>query len=288
MLDIVSIACRSSSASAPVCASRANDAPQHPHDLVERVLPVRVEVAFECAAHGLGPRSEALGGEVADPPHLVDRAEVREQHEAVGGPLADALDRGERELEVVVGRRRRRSERARIRRVDAERVTGEDGARRGIRERDVVLGVARGRERLQVPRAQLDAVAVGERADPLDRNGFDGTEERPGGLATVDRRHARYQTRGVGQVSRAAFVHPDGRVREALGDPPYPARVVEVDVRDGDVRQVGRVRSRAARVPRRRVRRRCSVRSRRSRARRLRAGRRPCSARARRRTYRSR
>ena len=164
---------------------------------------------------------------------------MREQHEAVAGPLADALDRGERELEVVVGRRRRRSERARIRRVDAERVTGEDGARRGIRERDVVLGVARGRERLQVPTAELDAVAVGERADPLDRNGFDGTEERPGGLATVDRRHARYQTRGVGQVSRTAFVHPDGRVREALGDPPYPARVVEVDVRDGDVRQVG-------------------------------------------------
>jgi hypothetical protein len=190
-------------------------------------------------AHGLGPRSESLGRQIADPLDLVDRAEVREQDDRAECTLADAFDRTDRELEVVVGGRRGRAERTRIGRVDAERVAGEHGAGRGVRERQVVLGVARRGEGLEVPPAELDAIAVAERADTLGRNRFDGPEQRRGGLGAVDRRHARDEARGVGEVSGAAFVHPDGGVREAFGDPPHPAGVVQVDVRDGDVREVG-------------------------------------------------
>ena len=37
----------------------------------------------------------------------------------------------------------------------------------------------------------------------------------------------------------AAFVHPYRRVREAFGDAPHTSGVVEMDVRDHDVREVG-------------------------------------------------
>src|SRR4029450_13257556 len=84
----------------------ASDVAQHPHDLVERVVPVRLEAAFQRLADGPGPRSEALGRQVADPLDLVHGAEVREQDDRTSRPLADALDRGDRELEVVVRGRR--------------------------------------------------------------------------------------------------------------------------------------------------------------------------------------
>lgn len=45
-----------------------------------------------------------------------------------------------------------------------------------------MLGMARGGEGLEVPPAELDAIAVAERADTLGRNGFDGPEQRRGGL----------------------------------------------------------------------------------------------------------
>jgi hypothetical protein len=63
-----------------------SDVLQDAHDLVERVVTLRIESTIERLAHGLGPRSEALGRQVADPLDLVDRAEVREQDDRAACP----------------------------------------------------------------------------------------------------------------------------------------------------------------------------------------------------------
>ena len=284
MLDSVSIACRSSVRLGAGLGVGAGDLPEHSNDLVEVVR------AFEGARRPhrstpgtARPRDRRSRSTSSTGPKCENRSD------RAARALSDPFDRGDRELEIVVGRWSGRTEHPRIGRVDAERVPREDGAgRRSPRApRDASRGPAC-RDGLEVPTAELDQVAVAERSDPLGRNGFDRPEQRRHRLRPVDRGHAREQARGIGEMPCAAFVHPHRRVREAFGDAPHTSGVVEMDVRHHDVREVGAPDPETFETAPRRVRTRSPVRSRRSPARPRRAGTRRWRAGGRRRTCRSR
>ncbi len=84
--------------------------------------------------------------------------------------------------------------------------------------------------------AEVDGVAVGQRADPVGRDGHRLGVELPlladGALRALD------EPRGVDQVGRAVLVDGHGGVRAGLGQEAGAPRVVEVDVRRHDVREL--------------------------------------------------
>jgi hypothetical protein len=89
------------------------------------------------------------------------------------------------------------------------------------------------------PGADRDAIAVGDRAEPIrvarERLAVEGAHPR----LAVRARGACDQAARVHEVRGAAFVDPDARPGEPVEQGAGGARVIDVDVRHHDVREVG-------------------------------------------------
>ena len=90
-------------------------------------------------------------------------------------------------------------------------------------------------ERTERPSPDVERTGFAQDPESFRRNGFHGSEQRRHALLAVDPRGAGHQPGRIRQMARAAFVHPDGRVRESAGQRSHPARVIQVDVREHDV-----------------------------------------------------
>jgi hypothetical protein len=114
---------------------------------------------------------------------------------------------------------------------------------------DVVLGVARGVEQLELATAtEVEPVPVRDAEQPVggDRRAraVDRVVER-----SVDLPCRRVEPGRVVQVARPHLAHDDRGVREGRGDVPRAAGVVEVDVGEHQVREVVRVESELGEPP---------------------------------------
>ena len=98
-------------------------------------------------------------------------------------------------------------------------------------------GVARRVERRDRPAADVERVAVIEDPESLRRNGCHGSEQRGHAFLAVHACRAAHQARRIRQMLRTAFVDPHGGVREPGGERAHPARMIQVDVREHDVRE---------------------------------------------------
>ena len=210
--------CRSSRRRRPPRVLRGGLLPQHAGDPVD-VVGLRREPRATASVH-VRNRSAARSQIRSD---LLDRAEVREQERRSRAARGSARSRRAR----ARGRSRaaaRPDDSTSPRQVDAERVAGEDGSGRGVRERHVMLGVAGRGQDLEVPPAELDDVAVGERADPRGphrvRRARTTSPSGPRRRSRPCSRPAAWDRRGAARRVRA----PRRRAREAFGERPHLRR----------------------------------------------------------------
>ncbi len=101
-----------------------------------------------------------------------------------------------------------------------------------------VAGVVEGVEAPAVP--EVDRADVAEHHQALLWNREEVAEQSVHVVAE-DPVRAGHELAGIGEVTSASLVHDDLRVREGCGDVADSAGVVEVDVRDDDGGEVGRV-----------------------------------------------
>ncbi len=160
------------------------------------------------------------------------------EHEDGLGASADPLDALGGGVEVDVGGRGGGAEHPHVREMDPERVTGPQRTASRFDQADVMRRVPRRVQDLEGPVTKGDRVPVRDGPQPVGRYRVHRTEQPPEPLLPVDPPRARQQLAGVLEVWRAPFVDPHRGLREAGGKRPDASGVVQVDVRDHDVRQV--------------------------------------------------
>ena len=160
-----------------------------------------------------------------------------------GGRLAieDPADRGERRLEVDLGRGKRRPNGACPWEVGADRLAREHRAAPVVVQGDVMRGMSGRVEYVQRAGAQRYALAVDDGTDARSGDGTHVSEERTHPFLAVGARGGRGQARGVDQVARTRLVDPDRGAWVAHEQRTGAAGVVHVDVRDHHVCEIVRV-----------------------------------------------
>jgi hypothetical protein len=139
--------------------------------------------------------------------------------------------RGERDLQVEIGRRGGGPDVSGIRDVDPGRVAGVEVSGAGVEQAHMVLGVAGGVVAVQAPAAaEIDGPGVLQGHDAVGRDGRQYAEETVERIA-VDLPGAGHEPARVGQVPCAALVDHDLGPRVQGRDVAGATRVVEVDVR---------------------------------------------------------
>ena len=187
--------------------------------------------------HDARPVAHPADREVARRVHLLERSEVREQEDRAGGPT-DPLDRVHVPLEVELRRWCGGPEHGKVGHVDPEGIAREHRPGARVDERHVVRRMPGCLQDEEVAVAEGDRVRVLQRTNAAARDGLGRSEELAHLGFPPDARGARDQARRVDEVRCATLVHPDRGAREALGEPADPTRVIEVDVREHDVREL--------------------------------------------------
>ena len=206
-------------------------------DRLDRV--VEIHPCVPCRPGRVHPHGNLLRRPLEGRSHVRHRSVVAEQQPG-GRKRGELRDRPERDLEVEVRCRRRRTQVSRFRDVDPGRVADVQVAAGRVDQPDVVPRVPGGVVALQSPPVpEVDHAHVGQRAQPVGVHRDHGAEEHVERVP-VHHSRARHQPRRVGQVPRSLLMHHDLRAAEHLRDVPDAAGVVEVDVRDHDRGQVVR------------------------------------------------
>src|ERR687897_1512175 len=188
----------------------------------------------------LGPPAQRALGLLEDLDGIGHQPEVGER-DAGGSALDEALQRGERLVEIEVGRRRRRAQHADVGQAHAHRIAGEQQPRVRVVQRQVVLGVPRRIDRGErAVGRDGDLLTVGQHVDALGRRRGEPPVEGVEQVA-VDHCRAVDELGGVDQVPSAPLVDVDGGVGERGGHVAHAPRVVEVDVGDRDAGELAGV-----------------------------------------------
>jgi hypothetical protein len=92
------------------------------------------------------------------------------------------------------------------------------------------------------PKAAIPEINVGVVAgegEPVAGHRLGVAEKLMGAIRSIRPGGAGDQSNRIREMCRAAFMHPNGGARERLGEIPGTAGVVEMDVRNDDVGEVG-------------------------------------------------
>ena len=156
------------------------------------------------------------------------------EDDALGAEPDIAVERADRELEVEVRRRHRRTQRRGAGDQHPDGVADQQGARLLVEHRLVVLGVPRRLDQGELVAAtEVDPLPVARGQDP---RGVDGEHPPVEGVEelAVDPPGAVDETGGVDEVGGALLVDDHGRRGEVGGEIADRTGVVEVDVGEDD------------------------------------------------------
>ena len=148
-------------------------------------------------------------------------------------PTTHLLETRKQKLEVEVRRGHRRSKVRVALEPHPRPIPGEQGLESGVEEGEMVSGMARGRDHLELARGERKPFPTPQRYDPGRGSGDDRSPERVG-RGPPRPTGACDKARRVDEVRHPHLVSEKGRVRQRFRERSHASGVVEVDVGDED------------------------------------------------------